>query len=235
MDFKFDPLISQSIKRLTRPKFNNEFPNFYDHKAYNNYQDGIDAELMEIVEDQETLSRLMNACDVNYDDVPASAAINFNPVFGKICQGETFIVLFVIQNSSPSFNVDQLEIKINVESGGQKDANGAPINLKEHKVIKKSIPQLGPREQLGFVISFRVENLDNYQMQIDCNYSSKQFTEQLNKFMENNEDIEPYQINSSHATIDFVRRKVTRHQTKKYKFDAQRPFEVSKNITVRNN
>lgn len=83
------------------------------------------------------------------------------------------------------------------------------------------------------MFAFRVEQLEHYQLQIDMAYTSKYFTEQLNKFVGANEDIDPYQLQSSQAQIDFIRRKVTRHQSKKYKFEAQRPFEVSKNIGLR--
>jgi len=88
---------------------------------------------------------------------------------------------------------------------------------------------------MGFVFAFRVEQVDNYQMQVDMSYTSKYFTDQLNKFIAAHEDIDPYQLHSSQAQIDFMRRKVTRHQSKKYKFEALRPFEVSKNIAVRDN
>jgi hypothetical protein len=49
MDFKFDQLITQSIKRLTRPKVSNDFPTFYDHKAFNNMEGGFHAELIEVI------------------------------------------------------------------------------------------------------------------------------------------------------------------------------------------
>jgi len=84
MDFKFDQLISQSIKRLTRPKFRNDFPVLYDEKNYHGTETPIEGKLLEVVTDPESLQDLLNICDVSYDGVPASAAINFNPVFGKI-------------------------------------------------------------------------------------------------------------------------------------------------------
>ena len=233
-NFKFDQLISQSIKRLTRPKFRNDFPHFYDEKLYHGSEQPIDGKLLEVVTDQEDLKELLNICDVSYHGVPASAALNFNPVFGKISQGEHFKVLFTIQNSNAVYNIDQLEIKCVVTFGGQ-DQNGQPTQPRELKLLTKVIPQLGPKEQLGFVFAFRVDHLDNYQMQIDMNYTSKHFTEQLNKFVGANEDIDPYSLSSSQAQIDFIRRKVTRHQSKKYKFEANRPFEVSKNIALRDN
>ena len=96
MDIQFEQLISCSIKRLTRPKFKNEFPQFYDSQAFR--EEGIVAlpEDMQVIHDQETLNELMNRCDVSYDGVSAAGAINFNPSFGKICTGEHFKVLFTI-------------------------------------------------------------------------------------------------------------------------------------------
>jgi len=56
----------------------------------------------------------MNKCDVSYDGVPNTAALNFNPSFGKICLGEYFKVLFTIQNISPAFNIEELKLKSSV-------------------------------------------------------------------------------------------------------------------------
>ena len=67
------------------------------------------------------------------------------------------------------------------------------------------------------------------------NYTSKYFQEQLNKFFGTNDDVDPNQLQSQQAKIDFIRRKVTRYQTKKYKFEAMLPFEVSKKIALHNN
>jgi len=39
----------------------------------------------------------------------------------------------------------------------------------------------------------------------------------------------------SNARIDFLKRKVTQFQTKRYKFEAMLPFEVSKHVILRNN
>ena len=72
-------------------------------------------------------------------------------------------------------------------------------------------------------------------MQIDMNYTSQFFTEQLNKFSYNHEDIDPDQISSQHAKIDMRAGKVTRNLSKKYKFDAKKPFENSTNIIHRDN
>ena len=60
----------------------------------------LSAQDQEIISDEQTLTDLMNRCDVSYDGVPNSAALNFNPSFGKICLGEYFKVLFTIQNTS---------------------------------------------------------------------------------------------------------------------------------------
>lgn len=48
------------------------------------------------VRDPEQLAQLSSMCDIAYDGVPAHAAINFNPSFGKISMGEHFKVLFTI-------------------------------------------------------------------------------------------------------------------------------------------
>ena len=37
MEIPFDQLVSCSIKRLTRPKFKNEFTQFYDEKAFGDF------------------------------------------------------------------------------------------------------------------------------------------------------------------------------------------------------
>ena len=67
------------------------------------------------------------------------------------------------------------------------------------------------------------------------NYTSKYFTEQLNKFFGNKEDIDPFQLSSPQAQIDWIRRRVTRYQQKKYKFEALLPFKFYKNVTLQNN
>ena len=88
---------------------------------------------------------------------------------------------------------------------------------------------------MGFVFAFKLDQNVNYQMQVDMSYTSKHFTETLNNLIGERDDVDPYQLQSSGATIDYIRRKVTRTQTKKYKFEAQKPFEVSKNIALRDN
>lgn len=67
------------------------------------------------------------------------------------------------------------------------------------------------------------------------NYTSQFFTEQLNKFSYNHDDLDPDQISSQHAKIDMRAGKVTRNLSKKYKFDAKRAFENSTNILLRDN
>jgi len=78
---------------------------------------------------------LLNVCDVSYDGVPASSALNFNPSFGKISQGEHFKVLFTIQNNNSVNNIDQLDMKCSVVSGQSKDANGVAQTPKEIKLL----------------------------------------------------------------------------------------------------
>jgi hypothetical protein len=176
----------------------------------------------------------MNRTDVSYDGIPSGAAINFNPSFGKISMGEYFKVLFTIQNTSANYNLEELKLKSTVVRV-LKNPNPNQPAPKEQILTELTIPQLGPKEQIGFIFAFRVDHEDQYQMQIDMNYTSQYFTEQLNKFYGNNEDIDPYQLSSANAQIDFFRKKVTRYQIKKYKFEAMLPFEVSKHITLRGN
>ena len=112
MEIPFDQLVSCSIKRLTRPKFKNEFAQLYDGRAFQDFD--LQPGEVKVVHDEDLLRDLMNRCDVSYDSVPASAALNFNSSFGKISTGEHFKVLFTIQNSSASYNLDELDIKSTV-------------------------------------------------------------------------------------------------------------------------
>ena len=66
--------------------------------------------------DPEQLAHLSSMCDISYDGVPAHAAINFNPSFGKISMGEHFKVLFTIQNKISTFAVEELRIKATLNS-----------------------------------------------------------------------------------------------------------------------
>lgn len=97
------------------------------------------------------------------------------------------------------------------------------------------INKLGPKEQVGFIFAFKVDHEDIYYLQTKLSYTSQHFTEQLHKHFGHNEDIDPYSISSPTAQIDFVRKKVTQNQQKKYRFEAYLPFNVTKHVLLKNN
>ena len=74
-----------------------DFPVFYDESLF---------EPGKVIRDEETMQQLLSICDVSYAGIPASAAVTFNPSFGKICLGEEIKVLYTIQNASPVHNLD---------------------------------------------------------------------------------------------------------------------------------
>ena len=119
----------------------------------------------EVIQDEQTLQDLMNRCDVSYDGVSSSAALNFNPSFGKICMGEYFKVLFTIQNTSASYKLEELKLKSSVIRVLKNPA--AAVNQpppKEQVLTQIVICSLDPKEQIGFVFAFRVDHEDQYQM-----------------------------------------------------------------------
>ena len=73
-----------------------------------------------------------------------------------------------------------------------KNEQGQQVILSEKVLTNIVIPQLGSKEQIGFVFAFRVDDKDNYQLLIDMNYTSRRFTEQLKNFLGDNiVDIDP--------------------------------------------
>ena len=139
----------------------------------------------EEIRDPEKLANLATMCDVAYDGVPAGAAINFNPSFGKISMGEHFKVLFTIQNKISKHPVEELRIKATLNSvpkpKGGKDPV-APEKANEITLMSTVVNRLAPKEPLGFVISFKVDREEHYHLQIEMDYTSKYFSEQLNSF-----------------------------------------------------
>ena len=88
-----------------------EFPQLYDPVAMGadmrdpiNKEKGLKepyivrgGELMELIGESSDLNReMLNRCDIAYDGVPASSAMNFNPSFGKISMGEFCKVILTI-------------------------------------------------------------------------------------------------------------------------------------------
>ena len=68
---------------------------------------------------------------------------------------------------------------------------------------------------------------------IEIEYTSQFYTEQLKKFFQNNPDIDYKQLQSPQYDIDFNKKIVMRKFTKKYKFEANLPFEVRKSISLK--
>jgi hypothetical protein len=134
--FQFDYLIDTSIKRLTRPKFRNDFEQYYDNDNFKQskvqvdvlndnrasegrgslFRNSLFGTEVDEVRDPEQLANLMNMCDVGYDGISSHSIINFNPSFGKISMGEHFKVLFTIQNKISTFAVEELRIKATLNS-----------------------------------------------------------------------------------------------------------------------
>ena len=104
-------MIVCSVKRLTRPKFNHEFTQFNDWKAFAT-EDGAEKkqdesymieedyspahEQPDAFRDHQWTALGANRHDVGYDGVPADCALNYVSTFGKISTGENFRVLFTI-------------------------------------------------------------------------------------------------------------------------------------------
>jgi hypothetical protein len=80
--------------------------------------------------------------------VANTAAINFNPSFGKICLGEYFKVLFTIQNNSANYDLEGLHLKSSITRISKKDpeAGVPPVTHKEQILQQTNIPILGPKE-----------------------------------------------------------------------------------------
>ena len=50
----------------------------------------------EVKRDPEVVKKMLTSVDCSFDGVPSSAAMNFNPYFGKISRGEHFKALFTV-------------------------------------------------------------------------------------------------------------------------------------------
>ena len=71
-------------------------------------------------------------------------------------------------------------------------------------------------------------------MIIETEYTSAHFSEQLRKVIGTYSEIDQKMLSNPHYEIDFARKTVLRRFNKKYKFEAQLPFEVKKSITLKN-
>ena len=69
---------------------------------------------------------------------------------------------------------------------------------------------------------------------IETEYTSAHFSEQLRKVIGSYQEIDQKMLSNPHYEIDFAKKTVLRRFNKKYKFEAQLPFEVKKSITLKN-
>ena len=87
---------------------------------------------------------------------------------------------------------------------------------------------------MGFIFIFKVDFQANYFMMIETEYTSGHFSEQLRRIIGTSQEIDRQMLSNPHYEIDFNRKIVNRKFNKKYKFEAQLPFEVKKSITLKN-
>jgi hypothetical protein len=187
-------------------------------------------------EDLEDIQRdvLENSNDIAYDGIEGDAAINYNSSFGKICTGEQFRVLFTIMNTSQQYSIDQLKMKVIVQRVSSDPEVAAKEKPKEDVLMQETIKVLPAKSQMGFVFIFKVDFQANYFMIIETEYTSGHFSEQLRRILGATQEIDRQMLSNPHYEIDFNRRTVNRKFNKKYKFEAQLPFEVKKSITLKN-
>ena len=69
---------------------------------------------------------------------------------------------------------------------------------------------------------------------IEIDYTSRYFTEQLNKYIDFSQEIDHKALSNQFHSIDLGRRIVIKKFNKKYKFEALLPFEVKKSICLKN-
>ncbi len=69
---------------------------------------------------------------------------------------------------------------------------------------------------------------------VETDYTSNFFAEQLKKVVGSYTDLDQRMLQSNQYEVDFNRKTVVRKFNKKYKFEAQLPFEVKKSISLKN-
>lgn len=100
--------------------------------------------------------------------------------------------------------------------------------------MQETIKILPAKSQMGFIFIFKVDFQANYFMMIETEYTSGHFSEQLRRIIGTTQEIDRQMLSNPHYEIDFNRKTVNRKFNKKYKFEAQLPFEVKKSITLKN-
>ena len=71
-------------------------------------------------------------------------------------------------------------------------------------------------------------------MMIETDYTSTLFADQLKKVIGTYPDLDQRMLQGRDYEIDFNKKTVVRKFNKKYKFEAQLPFEVKKSISLKN-
>ena len=77
-----------------------------------------------------------NRHDVSYDGVPSDCALNYVSTFGKICTGETFRVLFSIQNESQSYYLQNVKMSVAVQRKGHV-LKGMKIDRRDYDAMSR--------------------------------------------------------------------------------------------------
>lgn len=70
-------------------------------------------------------------------------------------------------------------------------------------------------------------------MMVESDYTSNFFADQLKKVL-SYPDLDQRSLQSPQYEVDFNKRTLIRKFNKKYKFEAQLPFEVKKSISLKN-
>ena len=104
---------------------------------------------------------------------------------------------------------------------------------KEDVLMQETIKVLPARGQLGFIFTFKVDFQANYFMMVETDYTSNFFADQLKKVL-SYPDLDQRSLQSPQYEVDFNKRTLIRKFNKKYKFEAQLPFEVKKSISLKN-
>ncbi len=175
------------------------------------------------------------ANDIAYDGVESESALCYNASFGKICTGEQFRVLFTLMNQSGQHAVENLKMRVAVQRVNPDPEQAAKEKQpKEEVLMSETIKVLPARGQLGFIFIFKVDFQANYFMMIETDYTSPFFSEQLKRVIGSYPDLDQRALQSNQFEVDFNRKTVIRKFNKKYKFEAQLPFEVKKSISLKN-
>ena len=137
-------------------------------------------------------------------------------------------------NTSNHHPIDTLKLKVIVQRVSSDPEQAQREKPKEDVLMQDTIKMLPAKGQMGFIFIFKVDFQANYFMIIETEYTSAHFTEQLRKVIGTYQEIDQKMLSNPHYEIDFARKTVLRRFNKKYKFEAQLPFEVKKSITLKN-